>query len=126
MGSIAIVETGIRSPPASSASSPSTSLELAGKVALVTGGSQGIGQAVAAALVGQGAQVVITYSSNKSAADDTVRRLGVDKVVAIRSHAGKVEDVQTLVDKVVKGFGKIDILIANAGQSPAKVRRKPL
>lgn len=99
---------------------------LSEKVALVTGGSQGIGKSVAKALVSVGARVVFTYSRNEEAAKETLQELGTENAVAIRSDAGSVTDIEALVDDVVTRFGKIDILIANAALSPAQVSKPAL
>lgn len=90
--------------------------DLAGKVALVTGGSRGIGRAIASALAAHGARVVINYASNAGAAEDAVRSLGGS--AAATSIAGDVGDPATaakLVEGTIAAFGRIDILVNNAG-----------
>lgn len=59
--------------------------QLTGKVALITGGSKGIGRAPALALAKQGAQVVINYSSDSSAADEVVKEIGSDRALAVKA-----------------------------------------
>lgn len=93
---------------------------LAGKVALITGGSKGIGKALALRLAKNGAQLVINYSSDTKAADEVVNTIGRDRAIAIQANAGKLADVDRLVNESVKHFGKIDILVANAGILPHK------
>ncbi|KAK9234808.1 hypothetical protein V1525DRAFT_31256 [Lipomyces kononenkoae] len=93
---------------------------LAGKVALITGGSKGIGRATALRLADLGANVVINYSSDASAADDVVKLIGTDRSVAIKADAGNVNDLERLVQETVAHFGKIDILVPNAGVLPMK------
>lgn len=87
-----------------------------GQVALVTGGSRGMGEATAIALAEAGADVVVTSRKlpdlEKVASE--VRRIG-RKALAVQTHVGRVEHLQALVDKVVAEFGKIDILVNNAG-----------
>jgi NAD(P)-dependent dehydrogenase (short-subunit alcohol dehydrogenase family) len=94
--------------------------DLEGRVALVTGASRGIGSAIAEALAEQGAHVVL--SSRKQAdLDSEAERINArfpKKAVAIAAHAGKVEDLQRLVDEVMARFGRIDILINNAATNP--------
>lgn len=90
---------------------------LEGKVALITGGSRGIGRATALLLAEQGADIVINYAGNKKAADEVceaVKSIG-RKVLAIQADVSKSDDVQKMVDEVVKEFSRIDILVNNAG-----------
>ena len=95
--------------------------DLTGKVALLTGASKGMGQAMAEALAEHGAQVVI--SSRKQDACEAVAkgindRFGAGRAVAIACNAGYKEQLQALVDKTHDTFGAIDILIGNAGVNP--------
>jgi NAD(P)-dependent dehydrogenase (short-subunit alcohol dehydrogenase family) len=83
------------------------------KVAVVTGGSSGIGFATAKEFVAQGAKVVIT-GRNQSALDKAVQALG-NNVVGIRSDASSVKDTEALAEEVKSTFGKVDILLVNAG-----------
>jgi 3-oxoacyl-[acyl-carrier protein] reductase len=90
---------------------------LSGKVALVTGGSRGIGAAIASRLAADGASVVITYSSSKSEADQVVskmKELGTN-AAAIQANVSSEQDSKKLVAEVQKSFGRIDILVNNAG-----------
>lgn len=91
------------------------STSLAGKVALITGGSKGIGRATAIRLARDGAQVVINYGSSAEAANEVVKTIGSDKCIAIQADAGNVSSIEMLISETVKKFGKIDILIPNAG-----------
>ncbi|KAL6246670.1 hypothetical protein RBB50_005977 [Rhinocladiella similis] len=89
---------------------------LSGKVALITGGSKGIGACVATSLSQLGAKVVINYGRDKSAADSTVSKLGgPDNALAVQADAGSITGIESLVKATVDKFGKIDILIPNAG-----------
>ncbi len=91
--------------------------KLAGKVALVTGGSRGIGAAIARSLAEEGADVAISYMSNPDKANDLVRELqdkGV-RAVAFAADQGKTDEVAGLVRKVAEHFGHLDILVNNAG-----------
>jgi NAD(P)-dependent dehydrogenase (short-subunit alcohol dehydrogenase family) len=93
---------------------------LAGKIALVTGGSRGIGKATALGFARAGADVVV--SSRKlpdlEQVAQEIKTLG-RKALAVEAHVGKLEDIQKLVDKIKTEFGKIDILVNNAGTSPS-------
>lgn len=91
--------------------------KLAGKVALVTGGSRGIGAASARALAQEGASVAISYVASPDKANAVVAELkakGVD-ARAYRTDQASPEDVEQLVNKVAKDFGRLDILVNNAG-----------
>jgi 3-oxoacyl-[acyl-carrier protein] reductase len=88
---------------------------LAGKVALVTGGSKGIGRATALRLARDGAKVVVNYSSGAEAAEEVVKEIGAENAIAIKADAGNVEEISKLVDATVQKFGKIDIVVACAG-----------
>jgi NAD(P)-dependent dehydrogenase (short-subunit alcohol dehydrogenase family) len=100
---------------------PSSSrFDLDGRVALVTGASRGIGSAISEALAEQGAQVVL--SSRKQAdLDDEAARINTrfpERAVGIAAHAGRPEELQRLVDEVMKRFSRIDILVNNAATNP--------
>jgi 3-oxoacyl-[acyl-carrier protein] reductase len=92
-------------------------MSLKGKIALVTGGSRGIGAAIALTLAKEGADIAITYVSNPDGAKKVVeeaKHLGV-RAISIQNDIRKIEAHQSLVDQVVKEFGHIDILVNNAG-----------
>ncbi|KAI5249798.1 NAD(P)-binding protein [Aureobasidium subglaciale] len=86
------------------------------KIALITGGSQGIGAATAQALVAKDYFVVINYSSNTATATGLVEELGATNSVAMKADASIVSDTNTLVDTVVSKYGRIDALICSAGR----------
>jgi 3-oxoacyl-[acyl-carrier protein] reductase len=90
-------------------------MSLAGKVALVTGGSKGIGRATALRLARDGANVVVGYHSNPEAADEVVKQIGTDRAIAIQADVGDVSEITSLVDQTVQRFGKIDLLVPCAG-----------
>jgi len=98
---------------------PEPSFDLSGKVAIVTGGSRGIGRAIALGLASHGADVVV--ASRKQADLDIVaaeiRALG-RKAAAIATHMRNKEDIDRLVEQTLEQFGKIDTLVNNAGTNP--------
>jgi len=90
---------------------------LEGKSAIVTGGSRGIGRATALRLAEAGANVVVNYHSNEVVAEEVVRsarELGVD-AFALQGDVSRVEAAEALVDRTIERFGRLDILVANAG-----------
>ena len=92
-------------------------MTLQGKSAIVTGGNSGIGKAIVLALAEAGANVVIDYVRNPDATDaleQQVAALG-DKAIGVQADVSKVEDLQRLVDEAVKAFGRLDIMVNNAG-----------
>ncbi len=91
--------------------------ELAGKVALVTGSSRGIGRAIAERLASDGASVVVNYAGSVEAAQETVASIADagGKAVAVQADISKTVDVRRLFDETVKHFGGIDVLVNNAG-----------
>ncbi len=94
--------------------------DLTGKVALVTGGSRGLGLEMVRAFARAGADVVI--SSRKldacEAAAEEVRALG-RRALAVATHAGKWPEIDALIEAAYRAFGRVDILVNNAGMSPA-------
>jgi len=89
---------------------------LDGKVALVTGGSRGIGRAIALAFADAGADVVITARKEPGLqeAAEEIRTRG-RKVLAVPAHIAKIEDSKNLVEKIKAEFGRVDVLVNNAG-----------
>jgi glucose 1-dehydrogenase len=92
-------------------------MELAGKVAIVTGAAQGIGAAIAMCFAREGAKVVIDYFGSSTEADALCRQLTGEGHTAIdvRGDVSKRMEVEALVQRTVKEFGRIDVLVNNAG-----------
>ena len=91
--------------------------KLAGKVAVVTGASKGIGASIAEHLGVEGASVVVNYSSSKAGADAVVAKITGKggKAIAVQGNVSKAADIQKLFKETIAAYGKVDILVNNAG-----------
>jgi 3-oxoacyl-[acyl-carrier protein] reductase len=91
--------------------------KLAGKVAIVTGASKGIGAGIAKAFAAEGASVVVNYSSSKSGADAVVAEItkAGGKAIAVQGDVAKAADVKRLFEETKKAYGKLNVLVNNAG-----------
>jgi 3-oxoacyl-[acyl-carrier protein] reductase len=91
--------------------------KLAGKVAVVTGASKGIGASIAKHLAAEGASVVVNYASSKSGADKVVGDITAQggKAIAVQGDLSKKSDIQRLFGETKKAYGHLDVLVNNAG-----------
>src|SRR5262245_51674546 len=93
------------------------SKKLEGKVAVVTGASKGIGASIARHLADEGAAVVVNYATSKQGADRVVAGIVANggRAVAVQADVAKHADIRRLFDETKKAFGKLDVLVNNAG-----------
>ncbi|MGO9453994.1 MAG: 3-oxoacyl-ACP reductase family protein [Candidatus Binataceae bacterium] len=97
-------------------------MDLNGKIALVTGGSRGIGRAIAIALAEAGADVAVNYKENKSAADEVVAEItkGGRRAIAIGADVAEPKQVESMIAGITSRLGEIAILVNNAGIARAR------
>ena len=92
-------------------------MNLKGKVAIVTGGNSGIGLAIVLELAKQGANIVIDYVAHPEATEALEKQVSAlgDQAIGVQADVSKVADLQRLIATAVKGFGRVDVMVNNAG-----------
>src|ERR1017187_3263276 len=92
-------------------------MTLKGKVAIVTGGNSGIGQAIVLGLAEAGADIVIDYIARPEAAEALEKQVAAlgDRAISVEADVSQVGDLQRLVQQAVTAFGRLDIMVNNAG-----------
>ena len=92
-------------------------MSLKGKTAIVTGGNTGIGKGIVLALAEEGANVCIDYVAQPEATEELERRVAAlgDQAIGVDADVSKVSDLQMLIDETVKAFGRLDVMVNNAG-----------
>ncbi|HEV7662353.1 MAG TPA: SDR family NAD(P)-dependent oxidoreductase, partial [Chloroflexota bacterium] len=93
------------------------SINLEGRVALVTGSARGIGRACALLLAEAGADVIVNYRANRAAGEAVAERIGQmgRETLLVQADTGQTQDVEAMVARALDKFGKVDILVSNAG-----------
>jgi NAD(P)-dependent dehydrogenase (short-subunit alcohol dehydrogenase family) len=91
-------------------------MKLKDKVAVITGSSRGIGRATAFLFAQEGAKVIVNFRTNKKEAQKVISEIGEDNSLLVQADVSKEDEVKKLVSKTIKKFGRIDILINNAGE----------
>ncbi len=101
-------------------------MKLEGKNAVVTGGGRGVGKAISLGFAAEGANVVVNYAGNQTAADEVVKMIQDmgRKAIAVKGDVGQEEDAKKVVDACVENFGSIEILVNNAGISKPSMLHK--
>ncbi len=89
-------------------------MSLAGRVIIITGGSNGIGKACVERLGRDGASVVVNYYSDEAGANALVSSIGEDRALAVQADASTMDGITKIIDEAVKKFGHIDVVMANA------------
>ena len=94
-------------------------MKLEGKNAVVTGGGRGVGKAISLQFAKEGANVVVNYAGNQTAADEVVKAIQAmgRKAVAVKGDVGQEEDAKKVIDACVENFGSVHIIVNNAGIS---------
>ncbi|PWY90870.1 NAD(P)-binding protein [Aspergillus heteromorphus CBS 117.55] len=95
-------------------------MSLANRIILITGASNGIGKSVAQQLAAAGATIIINYLRDAASANALVNEIGSSRALAVQADVSKPTEIQRLVDTAVSTFGRIDVVIPNAGVLPMR------
>jgi len=97
---------------------------LEGAVAVVTGAGRGLGRAIVEELARGGAKVVVNYANSEGPANEVVEKLGEENAVAIKADVSDAEQAASLVEQSIEKFGRLDVLVNNAGITIDKTMKK--
>ena len=98
--------------------------DLQGAVVVVTGASRGLGRAIAEELAGGGAKIVVNYVRSKEPAEELVSQLGEDDALAVQADISDPDQAKKLIDETMQKFGRVDVLVNNAGITQDRSLRK--
>ena len=98
--------------------------DLQGAVVAVTGASRGLGRAIAEELAGAGAKIVVNYARSKGPAEELVSQLGEDDALAVKADISDPDQAKKLIDETMQKFGRVDVLVNNAGITQDRSLRK--
>ena len=98
--------------------------DLQGAVVVVTGASRGLGRAIAEELAGAGAKIVVNYARSKGPAEELVSQLGEENALAVQADISDPDQAKKLIDETIEKFGRVDVLVNNAGITQDRSLRK--
>jgi acetoacetyl-CoA reductase len=98
--------------------------DLQGAVVVVTGASRGLGRAIAEELAGRGAKIVVNYARSKEPAEELVSQLGEEDALAVQADISDPDQAKKLIDETMQKFGRVDVLVNNAGITQDRSLRK--
>lgn len=98
--------------------------DVQGAVVVVTGASRGLGRAIAEEFGSAGAKVVVNYARSKEPAEELVSQLGEENALAVQADVSDAEQAKKLIDETVEKFGRVDVLVNNAGITQDRLLRK--
>jgi acetoacetyl-CoA reductase len=98
--------------------------DLQGAVVVVTGASRGLGRAIAEELAGRGAKIVVNYARSKEPAEELVSQIGEEDALAVQADISDPDQAKKLIDETMQKFGRVDVLVNNAGITQDRSLRK--